>query len=349
MQESFVSAAAQALVLVFVVGPVLGWLKSGAQNESTSKSLNRFTLKTPRTYARVFLGAALAFEALMIFSYAYNGISFGDWDTSLLWLGHALALVSLIIWFIAVMQRLEVDGDVLRYRSIFGRTRQATFSEITRVAKSNQNMLVSVYASKKRFASLSGDVTHLNNFYSRCEKEGIPVTARERRPTTIGTLYRSAISVFIGIAAGISGVLIVIVIVLVVAQSASPVLLLDTVPACIALFIIIVGGCSVLPLRGILQIKRQERVLGFSFAREMQQSGARGSSFADQRWFIAVSNCNIIAFRRDYLTAVSASKTTDSGDECRATAVDGKKHKVRGGAPVLKEFRAWFNCPSPSA
>ena len=343
MHDSLFSSLAQALVLVFAVGPLIAWLKTRAEREPKTKSLNRFTLKTPRTYTSVFLGVTLAFEALMIFSYAYNGLSFGDWDASLLWLGHALAFVMMIILFIAVMQRLEVDGDELRYRTIFGRTRRTTFANVDTVSTTNQKLLVSVYASGKRFASFSGDVLCLDNFFKRCAKEDIPVLAREKKPTTLWSLYRSAISVLIGLSAGISAAIALIVIVLVVSGSAPPRTLVSIIPLCLVITALIVGGCSVVPLRGITQIKRQERLGGFSFDREMADRNARGSSFSDDAWFVAVTNCNIIAFRRDYLGEVSAARNTESGNECRAVSLDDKSHKVRGANPVLKEFRTWFN------
>ena len=63
-----------------------------------------------------------------------------------------------------------------------------------------------------------------------------------------------------------------------------------------------------MPARGILEIGRQERELGFSFSDEMAARGATGTELEDDDWFVSISNARIVAFRRDYLKKVSAPR-----------------------------------------
>ena len=136
---------------------------------------------------------------------------------------------------------------------------------------------------------------------------------------------------------------------MVVSQTEPPTLLLAIPALWFGLPLLIVGMCSVLPLRGISQIKRQEQLLGFSFAQEMAARNARGAGYLDGTWFVAVSNCNIVAFHRDYLARVGASKKTESGDESIVVAVDDTKHKVRAAASTLKRLRTWFDEEAPTS
>lgn len=97
-----------------------------------------------------------------------------------------------------------------------------------------------------------------------------------------------------------------------------------------------------MPARGILEIGRQERELGFSFAEEMASRGAAGTSLVDDDWFIEISNARVVAFRRDYLKKVAAHEGSESGDRCAVTAVDGRKFKVYAAGSTLEDLRDWF-------
>ena len=97
-----------------------------------------------------------------------------------------------------------------------------------------------------------------------------------------------------------------------------------------------------MPARGILEIGRQERELGFVFADEMAARGAMGTSLIDDDWFIEISNARVVAFRRDYLKKVAAHEGSESGDRCAVTAVDGRKFKVYAAGSTLEDLRGWF-------
>ncbi len=72
-----------------------------------------------------------------------------------------------------------------------------------------------------------------------------------------------------------------------------------------------------MPARGILEIGRQERELGFSFAEEMASRGATGTSLVDDDWFIEISNARVVAFRRDYLKKVTPPRLPQEGHGAR--------------------------------
>lgn len=97
-----------------------------------------------------------------------------------------------------------------------------------------------------------------------------------------------------------------------------------------------------MPARGILEIGRQERELGFSFSEEMASRGATGTSLVDDDWFIEISNARVVAFRRDYLKKITAHENSESGDRCTATTRGGRKIKVYAAGSTLEDLRTWF-------
>lgn len=97
-----------------------------------------------------------------------------------------------------------------------------------------------------------------------------------------------------------------------------------------------------MPARGILEIGRQERELGFSFSEEMASRGATGTSLVDDDWFIEISNARVVAFRRDYLKKITAHENSESGDRCTVTTRGGRKIKVYAAGSTLEDLRTWF-------
>lgn len=56
--------------------------------------------------------------------------------------------------------------------------------------------------------------------------------------------------------------------------------------------------------------------LGFSFADEMAERGATGTSLVVDDWFIEISNTRVVAFRRDYLKRVGPHEGSESVRRC---------------------------------
>lgn len=332
-------------VLMVVVGPALAWIGRAAAKERkrATSSRKRFCVETPMTVRIVFAGCGVLFEAMLLFVYVWQGVAMGIWDHQLMWLGHALALACFVVWGVASMQRLDVDGDELRYRAVTGRRRTTTFAHVTKAEVHLQVHSLILYADDGRFATISIENTCTNNLIDRLEQEGIAIEDAVEGPCCKSKLGWAAIKpitlVFLGIAAVFS-----LVIVFVGVMGGSGLELLAIVPFLFILLGVVLPAllfCA-LPLRGLLMLARQERELGFSFNEEMKVHGAVGTAFEDRDWFVEVSNGQVVAFRRDYVKSVLKHKRTENGDECVLMSKDGKKHKVRAAAPTLEGLHRWF-------
>ena len=343
--NSLLESTLRVAVLVLVVVPAVAWVNKAMAKERkrSTRSLKKFRVETPLMPRIVFAGCGVAFELLLLFVYVWQGVSMGEWDHQLMWLGHALALTCFAVWGVASLQCLDVDGDSLRYRSIFGRRRSTTFERISKVEIHLQAMSMTLYADGKRFATFSIENTCVNNLMRRLEREGIAVVDAVEGPTTKFKLGWAAIKVitlfFIGLAAVFS-----LIIIFVGLMGGDGLGLVAIIPPLFLLLGAILPGLLFLamPLRGLLMVARQERELGFSFNEEMKVHGATGTTFEDADWFVAVSNGQVVTFRRDYIKSVTKHKHTENGDECVLTAKDGKKHKVRAAGPTLGDLRRWF-------
>lgn len=332
-------------ILMLIVAPAIAWVNKAMAKERkrATRSLKKFRVETPLMPRIVFIGCGVAFEVMLLVVYIWQGVTMGEWDHQLMWLGHALALACFAIWGVASLQRLDVEGDELRYRTIAGRRRSTTFSHITKVEVHLQVHDMTLYADGKRFATFSIENTCINNLTRCFEREGIAIEDAVEGPTTKGKLAWAAIKaitlVFIGMAAVFS-----CVIVFVGVMGGEGLHMISIVPFLFVLLGVILPVLLffVLPMRGLLMLARQERELGFSFNEDMKAHGATGTAFEDADWFIEVSNGQVVAFRRDYIKSVTKHKRTENGDECILTATDGKKHKIRGGAPTLSDLRRWF-------
>lgn len=329
---------------VFIVGPLIAWVaRRGARERSeATDSLDRFTVHMPAAVRVVIACCAAAFELIMLGVYVWQGVSLGEWDHELVWFGHAMALAGMSIWALLSIPRLDVDGDRVVSRNVFGARRETTFSNITRATLHAQMMRIDLFEGERKFCSISLEGVCSLNLIARLEEEGIEIFDAVERPMTKVGLCWAAIKplalVFNGMAFVFS-----LVIAFMAFFTDEGVRLLALVP-----FLFLFIGVALplfmlsMPARGILEIGRQERELGFSFAGEMAARGATGSSFVDDDWFIEIVNARIVAFRRDYLKKVAAHEGSESGDRCAVTAVDGRKFKVYAAGSTLEDLRDWF-------
>ena len=329
---------------VFIVGPLIAWVaRRGARERSeATDSLDRFTVHMPAAVRVVIACCAAAFELIMLGVYVWQGVSLGEWDHELVWFGHAMALAGMSIWALLSIPRLDVDGDRVVSRNVFGARRETTISNITRATLHAQMMRIDLFEGERKFCSISLEGVCSLNLIARLEEEGIEIFDAVERPMTKVGLCWAAIKplaiVFNGMALVFS-----LVIAFMAFFTDEGVRLLALVPF-LFLFIAVALPLFMLsmPARGILEIGRQERELGFSFAGEMAARGATGTSFVDDDWFIEIGNARIVAFRRDYLKKVAAHEGSESGDRCAVTAVDGRKFKVYAAGSTLEDLRDWF-------
>lgn len=327
MLESFLRVG----MTVFIVGPLIAWVaRRGARERSeATDSLDRFTVRMPAAIRMILACCAVAFELLMLGVYVWQGVSLGEWDHELVWFGHAMALAGMVIWALLSIPRIDVDGERILSRSAFGIRRETTFSSITRATLHTQMMRIDLYEGERKFCSVSLEGVCSLNLLARLEEEGIEVSDAIKGPMTKAGLCWAAIKplaiVFNGMALVFSLVIAFIVPFLFLFIGVLLPLLMLSMPA-----------------RGILEIGRQERELGFSFSDEMAARGATGTELEDDDWFVSISNARIVAFRRDYLKKVSAPEGSESGDRCIVTTKDGRKIKVYAAASTLEGLRDWF-------
>lgn len=331
-------------MVIFIVGPLIAWVaRRGARERSeATDSLDRFTVRMPAAIRMILACCAVAFELLMLGVYVWQGVSLGEWDHELVWFGHAMALAGMVIWALLSIPRIDVDGERILSRSAFGIRRETTFSSITRATLHTQMMRIDLYEGERKFCSVSLEGVCSLNLLARLEEEGIEVVDAIKGPMTKAGLCWAAIKpltiVFNSMALVFS---LVIAFMAVFTEGGARLLLL--VPF-LFLFIGVLLPLLMLsmPARGILEIGRQERELGFSFSDEMAARGATGTELEDDDWFVSISNARIVAFRRDHLKKVSAPEGSESGDRCIVTTKDGRKIKVYAAASTLEGLRDWF-------
>ncbi|WP_233503821.1 MULTISPECIES: hypothetical protein [unclassified Collinsella] len=338
--ESFLRVA----MVVFIVGPLTAWVaRRGARERSeATDSLDRFTVRMPAAIRTIIACCAVAFELLMLGVYVWQGVSLGEWDHELVWFGHAMALAGMAIWALLSIPRIDVDGERILSRNAFGIRKETTFGNITRATLHTQMMRIDLFEGDRKFCSISLEGVCSLNLLARLEEEGIEVSDAVDGPMTKAGLCWSAIKPLTIVFNGMALVFSLVIAFMAVFTDAGARLLL-LVP-CLFLFI---GGLLPLlmlsmPARGIYEIGRQERELGFSFAEEMASRGATGTSLVDDDWFIEISNARVVAFRRDYLKKVTAHEDSESGDRCTVTTKGGRKIKVYAAGSTLEDLRSWF-------
>ena len=241
------------------------------------------------------------------------------------------------------IRNLRAAGSIdAPYGHAFGIRKETTFGHITRATLHTQMMRIDLFEGDRKFCSISLEGVCSLNLLARLEEEGIEVSDAVDGPMTKAGLCWSAIKPLTIVFNGMALVFSLVIAFMAVFTDAGARLLL-LVPF---LFLFIGGLLPLLmlsmPARGILEIGRQERELGFSFAEEMASRGTTGTSLVDDDWFIEISNARVVAFRRDYLKKVTAHENSESGDRCTVTTKGGRKIKVYAAGSTLEDLRSWF-------
>jgi hypothetical protein len=180
-----------------------------------------------------------------------------------------MALAGMAIWALLSIPRIDEDGERILSRNAFGIRRESTFGNITRATLHTQMMRIDLFEGDRKFCSISLEGVCSLNLLACLEEEGIEVSDAVDGPMTKAGLCRSAIKPLTIVFNGMALVFSLVIAFMAVFTDAGARLLL-LVP-CLFLFI---GGLLPLlmlsmPARGIYEIGRQERELGFSFAEEM--------------------------------------------------------------------------------
>jgi len=109
---------------------------------------------------------------------------------------------------------------------------------------------------------------------------------------------------------------------------------------CFVLFICVFG-----PLPNIINIKKQEKALNFSFADEMKERNITTANYEDDKWFIYNKDLQLLAIRRDYIQRINSIKENNKhGTEMvmNVTKFDGEKTKIIASKEGVLKFEMWF-------
>jgi len=104
---------------------------------------------------------------------------------------------------------------------------------------------------------------------------------------------------------------------------------------------------SVVPIKNLRLLKRQERYLAFNFNEEMQQYGIETIPAVTPKWFIVSEEAGIIVLRRDYVAQLEHIKfrQTSTGmikGTMTIVTSDRKIVRLRHTKAVVLKFQQWL-------
>ncbi len=332
---------AASVISILMLMPVLSFItwKVAKEKDRATKSLKKFTAMCPKAYRTVFLISAWFIVGIFALVYFYNGICFDDYDPDALLLGFVIALVFVFLWLATTLWKLRVEGNTLTYITFFGLKKQTSIDRVDCVKISDQGSLI-VYANGKRFGTVNSDFKCMGNFLQRCQQENISIVPHSARPITKCGLYVKSMKPIFVLALVLAIIFLIIAVVLFLREGADPVPMLIFTPF---MSVFLIALISPLPLRGILQIARQESLLGFRFDEEMKKQNAQGAGYVNDVWFVDIDLTHVVAFRRDFIQSIGGIGCNEGQEmQVRVTGADGKIMKVRSSRRSLAQFRSWF-------
>ena len=332
-----IAAIITSLILAFFTKKV------NVERDSQTKSINNFTVAASKMVPVIFQCLAWAFLAIISFVVVWNWVRWHDYDPRFWWLGLGFAGVTIPLSIVCAIWKVKVQGEEITYTNFVGITKRTTFGKVDKVLITDNRSYI-IYANGKRFGTINSDFLCIDNFLRRCEKENIEVRPKSYRCLTKLTLYLKSMKMMFGIAV----VAFIIMLLFVGYYFLKGVYnLLDTLLLSSMISIFLIALTAPLPLRGILQIIRQEHSLGFSFKDEMKEHNVQGAHFKNEVWFIDSSLTHIVAFRRDYIKGTGAINKGSGGDnsKMKIMTVDGKTVKASSGNMTISDLRSWYRNP----
>ena len=161
-----------SLLIPFAASLALAIINIKAGAEKKTKSINRFTIKTPRVYKILLLciSPLPVLIGLMLFLAFHNN---ADAETGVYIFLSAFSGIILLLLYIISILKLDVEGDCMVLRNIIGLHKKVSSFEVDKVVCGNHSIVI--YAKGKRFGSLSKDCLHIENFLQYCASKKIPV------------------------------------------------------------------------------------------------------------------------------------------------------------------------------
>ena len=135
----------QVTILILIIGAV-----HLVSYERTTKSKKRFTIKIPRAFVRImgFVSTLPAICGLVLFIVFRDRIVFGFYVFMF-----ALSVSVLLFLLIVTLIKIDVEGDIIKYRSCIGWKKSIGFEQVEKVVFTKYFMII--YANGKRFGSVS--------------------------------------------------------------------------------------------------------------------------------------------------------------------------------------------------
>lgn len=335
------SKGIQVLLYILVVIPLMLYItKKIDKEEKTTKSIKKFNVCISNTYMMIFIYVGWIFILLFLFVYIYNGIKFHDFDISWFYAGAVVVSIVTILCLILYLWRLNVDNDVITYRTFWGYKKTIKFSSINRVLKTDHHSLI-IYANEKRFGTINSDYDGINNFIERCELEHIKIEPKSQGTLTKPRLYVKVMKPIFWL----SGFVDLAVLLAYIFFPRERYTVLEICILMLFGFSLIIIPASIMPIKDLLRIYIQERALGFSFTEEMKLYNVKGVKFKNKQWFIKIHKTHIVAFRRDYIKSIGKIKKcsveSDYNGKVKIVTVKDKIRKVNSTYDILTRLAAW--------
>lgn len=104
-------------------------------------------------------------------------------------------------------------------------------------------------------------------------------------------------------------------------------------------------GCMPFTLKGIICLKRQERVLGLNFNQEMKNTNITKFNHQDNNWFITITLARIIVYHRNYIASIGKIEGSSASRmlwETSVVGIDNIEVSVRGDEVCLNDLKQWW-------
>lgn len=330
----------KAFMYIAITFPLLSYIKKASGKDKKSKSKKKFRVHIPRIYPQVLRQGAFVFILLFLCIYLYNGIFFEDFDATFLYLGTGIALFIGLLCLVLTRWHLEVMNENLIYYTPYGRKKTTTFVQLDSIQRTPQHSLI-LKVNKKRFGTLHPDFIGYSNFVERCEVENINIVPKSIRPLTKFRLYYYAMQQMLWIGMIVSGVLLIITL---FSENYS---LVDRLFILLFAFLVIIIPTSFNPLADIRRISKQEKVLNFSFHKEMETYTIKEPTFINDTWFIYTKSTRIIVIHRNYVQSMGTIQATFQDKslqhEAKLVTMSGDQVKVKAPKFVLDDLAKWID------
>jgi len=317
---------------------------SKADKEKKTRSTKKFTVSAPKTFRQVMaiISAVPVLIGLVLFAVFRTEGETVEVIIFLCGMSGVILLFSLVL----SLWKLTVDDNTLKYRSFLGISKTVSVDAVNRVVFTDQKSYI-IYAGGRKLGTLNRDFIHLENFVKYCENKGIPIVQGSDKAISKTLLVTRAMKPMLGVGTVIWIILAITFIAIYFADSGMSIInhIIMGVGSGAFIFVLLVAMTLPLPLSGITRITMQEKFLGFSFNDEMKKCNILNPPFMSYNWFIDVDKTRVIAFRRDFITAVSVHKQSGNrGMTSHAVinTLNGGTLNVTGAHNSIMSLGNWY-------